>query len=67
MIRKIVLAVIVAVLVTIGLALLGGILAALNVEIAAVVGNWLKTYSALLGILAGLWYYFSDGSFRLVP
>lgn len=58
MLRRLVLSVVVAVVVTLGLALLGAILVTLKVEIAITIGNWLKTYGAVLGILAGLWYFF---------
>ncbi len=57
MIRKLVIAVCVAVLVTIVCILLGSVLALLKVEVAAVVGQWLKTYGAVLGIIAGLWSF----------
>lgn len=67
MIRKLVLAVVVAVVVTLLCVLLGSLLAALQVEVAVVVGGFLKTYSAVLGILAGIWYYFTGGSLTLVP
>lgn len=61
MIRKLILAVVVAVVVTLGCVLLGSILASLNVAIAVTVGDFLKSFSAVLGILAGLWFFFAGG------
>ena len=61
MLRKLAIAVCVAVVVTLVCALLGAIMMLLKVEIATVVGQWLKTYGAVLGILAGL-YSFATGS-----
>ncbi len=66
MVRKIVLGVVVAVIVTLLCVLLGGILAALDVSVAVVVGTWLKQYSTVLGILAGLAYAFSGLSGRSI-
>lgn len=59
MIKKIVLAVVVAVVVTLGCVLLGQILQKLTVDIAVTVGKFIDSYSAVIGVLAGLWYYFS--------
>lgn len=64
MLSKLALAVVVAVVVTLACLLLGAILVALNVSIAVTIGNFLKTYSAVLGVLAGLWYFFAG---RLFP
>ncbi len=58
-IQNLVLAVVVAVVVTLGCILLGGILESLKVSIAIVVGNFLSSYSAVLGVLAGLWWFFT--------
>ncbi len=60
MLRTIILAVVVAVAVTLGCVLLGAILAAVNVSIAATVGAFLQRYSGAIGILAGLWYFFTN-------
>jgi hypothetical protein len=59
--RKLILAVVVAVVVTLGCFLVGGILADLKVEIAVTIGGFLKQWGAVIGILAGLWYFFSGG------
>lgn len=57
MIKKIILAVVVAVIVTLACTLLGAILITLNVEVAVTVGQWLKDYAGVLGVLAGLWQF----------
>jgi len=62
MLSKLVLAVIVAVAVTLGCVLVGGILASLNVAIAVTIGDFLRGYSTVIGILCGLWYFFSGQS-----
>lgn len=67
MIQKLVLAVVVAVVVTLGCILLGGILDAVKVQIAVTIGDFLKSYSAVLGILAGLWYFFSGNTWLRRP
>lgn len=59
MIQKLVLAVVVAVVVTLGCYLLGGILHALQVTIAVTIGDWLTKYAGVLGVLSGLWYFFA--------
>lgn len=64
MINKLVLAVVVAVVVTLACVLVGGILQSLSVSVATTVGNFLVKYSYALGVLAGLWYYFAGGSFN---
>ena len=58
MLRKLILAVIVAVVVTLGCYLIGGILLSLKVDIAVTIGDFLKNYGGVLGVLAGLWYFF---------
>lgn len=59
---KLVLAVVVAVAVTLGCFLLGAILVTLKVAVAVTVGEWLKNYGGVLGVLSGLWFFFA-GSF----
>lgn len=61
LIGRIVLAVVIAVIVTLACFLLGGILVTLKVEIAATVGDFLKAWGAVLGVVAGLWYFFTNG------
>ncbi len=60
MLSRLILAVVVAVIVTLACFLLGAILITLKVDIAITIGNWLKTYGSVLGILAGLWYFFTN-------
>lgn len=67
MFSKIVLAVVVAVVVTLACILVGGILISLEVAIAVTIGDFLKSYSGVLGVLAGLWYFFAGGGFSLRP
>jgi len=62
LIGRIVLAVVVAVIVTLACILLGSILLTLRVAIAETIGGWLRDYGTVLGVLAGLWYFFSGGS-----
>lgn len=62
MIAKLVMAVVVAVIVTLGCILLGAILITLKVEIAITIGDWLKQYGAVLGVLAGLASFFGGWS-----
>ena len=61
MIAKLALAVVVAVVVTLGCFLLGGILDALKVQVAITIGDFLKSYGSVIGILAGIWYFFAGG------
>lgn len=62
MFSRIVLAVVVAVVVSLACILVGGILASLGVTIAVTVGVFLKSYAWVLGVLAGLWYFFSGAN-----
>lgn len=65
MLRKLILAVVIAVIVTLACYLLGGILDSLKIQIAITIGDFLKNYGAVLGILAGLWYFFTNGTWSL--
>lgn len=60
MLRKLIVAIVVAVVVTLVCTLLGAILITLKVEVAVTVGQWLKSYASVLGVLAGL-YNFATG------
>jgi hypothetical protein len=62
MLRKLILSVIVAVVVTLACILLGAVLITLKVDIAVTVGEWLKQYGGVLGVLSGLWYFFAGSS-----
>jgi hypothetical protein len=59
MARRIILAVLLAIIVTLACLLLGAILITLKVEIAVTVGKFLKDWSAAIGVLAGLWSFFA--------
>lgn len=59
MIRKLVLAVVVAVVVTLACMLLGVLLAALQLSVAVIIGHFLTDWAGVIGILAGIWYYFA--------
>lgn len=61
MLGRLVLAVVVAVVVTLACFLLGAILVTLKVEIAVTIGNFLKQYGGVIGVLAGLWHFFAGG------
>ena len=72
MLRKFLLALVVAVVVTLGCFLLGAILVSVGgpgsvgaVPVVTTIGNFLKSYGALLGVLAGVWYFFTNGTWRL--
>lgn len=58
MLGRVVQSVVVAVVATLGCMLLGAILAALKVDVAVTVGNFVKVWAAVIGILAGLWFFF---------
>jgi hypothetical protein len=65
-ITRIVLAVVIAVVVTIVLVgLLGPILETLKVEIATTIGRFFVSWGAVIGVLAGLWYFFAGGGISL--
>lgn len=59
MLRKGILAVVVGVVTALMVALVGSVLAEVNQDMVATLGDFLKTYSFLFGVLAGIWYYFT--------
>ena len=66
MIRKFVLAVVIAIGVWLGLvALLGPLLLSMHVPPATVVGNFFVAYGYVIAILFGIWFFFAgpDGRF----
>lgn len=65
MLSRLVLAVVVGVVVTLGCVLLGAILVALKVAIAVTIGDFLRSYSGVIGVLSALWYFFTGGGFTL--
>jgi len=64
MLRAIILGVVVAVVVTLVCILVGSILIALTVSVAVTVGQFLKDYAAVIGILSGLAYAFGGFGFN---
>lgn len=62
---RIVLSLVIAILTGLLLILLGGILADLKVPIAVTIGHFFVAWGWVLGILAGLWYFFSRGGITL--
>jgi hypothetical protein len=59
MLGRIALSVVVAVAVTLGCILVGGLLAKLNVDVAVEVGNFVKTYATIIGLASGIWFFFT--------
>lgn len=64
LLARIVLAVVVAVLVTLGCILVGSILVTLKVAIAVTIGDFLRDYAGVFGVLAFLWYFFAGSGWR---
>jgi uncharacterized membrane protein YvlD (DUF360 family) len=65
-ITRLVLAVVVAVIVGLLLAyLLGPILVSLAIPIAVVVGEFFVKWGFALGVLAGIWYFFSGSTWPM--
>ncbi len=63
MIARLVLALVVAIVVWLGLTyLLGPILVTLVFPVAVVIGDFFIKWGGLLGILAGLWWFFSGST-----
>lgn len=61
MIRKLVLAAVVGVTATLVCVLVGTLLIAVNVSLAVTIGSFLKDWAAAIGILAAIWFYFTNG------
>lgn len=61
MLNRLIVSLVVAIVVTLGCMLLGAILVAIHVDIAVTIGNFLKSWAAVIGVLAGLWHFF-DGT-----
>lgn len=63
---RLILAVVVAVIVGIVLVgLLGPVLVSVKVPIAATIGEFFINWGFIIGVLAGLWYYFTGGTWRI--
>ena len=66
MITRVILAVVIAVAVGIVLvALLGPVIASLDVPIAKTIGAFFKNWGFVIGVLAGLWFFFAGGGISL--
>lgn len=63
MLSRLVLAVVVGVVVTLACLLIGALLATINVALAVTIGNFLKSWSGGLGLLAALWYFFAGSTY----
>lgn len=61
LLRKLVLAVVVGVVVTLACVLIGIVLAALRVSVAVSVGDFLQSYASVLGVLAAIWWFIRGG------
>ena len=59
MLSRLVQAVVVAVVVALGCMLVGALLVALKLNLAVTVGVFLKDWAGVLGLLAGLWFFFT--------
>ena len=62
-VRRLVLAIVIAIAVGIGLMFIGTIVVTLKAPIAVSVGGFLEAWGWTIGVLAGLWYFFAGGSF----
>lgn len=65
MIKRIILAVVIGVVVTLVCILVGALLTGLGVHLATVVGDFLSKWSGVLGVLAAIWWYFSGSTLTL--
>lgn len=63
MIARLALAVVVAVVVGLVCLLLGALLADIKIPFVATIGDFLRSWGWVLGLLAGIWYFFGGGSF----
>ncbi len=59
MLTRIILAIVVACIVGIVLYIVGAILATIGIPIAETVGRLLQQFSWAIGVLAGLWFFFT--------
>lgn len=60
MVRKVVLSVVVGVVTWLVVALAGSVLESVNQETVAAIGRFLENYAVLFGLLAGVWYFFTN-------
>lgn len=61
LIGRIVLAVVVAAIIGLACLLLGALLGDIHIEVASTVGDFLRQWGFVIGLLAGLWYFFTHG------
>lgn len=59
MVSRLVMAVVVGIITTLVCVLLGSIFMMFDINWAAAIGSFLKSFSGLLGLLAALWHFFS--------
>lgn len=62
MLSKLVIAVVIGVVVTLVCIFVGGLLETMSISWVVATGTFLKTYGALLGLLAALYHYFAGGT-----
>ncbi len=62
MLNRLVIAVIIGIVVTLICIFVGGLLSTMTISWVVATGVFLKTYAALLGLLAALWHFFQGGS-----
>lgn len=66
MLVRIVLAIVVGIAVALVCYLAGVVLATVDIDFAAAIGNFLKQWGGLIGLLAAIWWFFA-GSARFGP
>lgn len=59
MLKRIILSVIVGIAVALVCLLLGALLITIKVDFAVAIGEFLNQYAGVIGLLAGIWYYFT--------
>lgn len=67
MLRRLVIAIVVAVAVTLGCILLGDIFVSLGVQVAVTVGKFLQSYGGIIGVLSGLYAFFAGWTWPIPP
>jgi len=67
MIQRIIVAILVGVIVWLLCLFGGGLLATLRIEPIVFVGHFLEQWAYVIGVLAGLWYFFAGGGWRFPP
>lgn len=59
LLKNVILAIVIAAVTWLGCVFLGGILATVNIPVVVVAGSFLKSYASAIGILAGVWFFFT--------